>query len=129
MARWVLPTPGGPSSRTFSFFSRKPSEASSATPALSSEGWKAKSKLSSVRRAGKPESLSALRIATALAGGELFLEEPVEQVGVGPGLLLGQVQHAVELLLQGNEAEPAEVVVETLADEFGHAQALPSSAA
>jgi hypothetical protein len=77
----------------------------------------------------KARELERIADAAALASGELFLEEPVEQVRVGPGLLLGLVEHAVELLLEGDEAEAAEVVVETLADEFGHAQALPSSAA
>src|SRR4029079_15779714 len=52
IARWVLPVPGGPSSTTFSFPARKSSWPRCSAASRRIEAWKAKSKSSSVLRAG-----------------------------------------------------------------------------
>ena len=53
MARWVLPTPGGPKSSTLLASATKARLAISLTSRLSMEGWKPKSNCSRVRRKGR----------------------------------------------------------------------------
>ena len=53
MARWVLPTPGGPKSRMLVASATKAKLASSLTRRSSMEGWKAKSNCSRLRWKGR----------------------------------------------------------------------------
>src|SRR3954451_10444979 len=107
-ARWVLPTPGGPRSRSASPFAMKRPVASSRTWLLSIEGWAAKSKPARSRTNGKRASpmlismrRSSLRAISALA------EHPQRRADrqLAPARLIDQ---AVELVADRRQLEAGE---------------------
>lgn len=57
--------------------------------------------------------------------GEFFLEEPIEEVGVGPGFLLGGVEGRGQRVLEGEQAQAGEIRLQTVADELGHVSTSP----
>ena len=106
MARWVLPTPGGPKTSTFSAWAMKRPVASSRTSFWSIEGWNLKSKSSSVFTAGKWAIWMPMATRLRCLVPSSSAQELVEEVEVGR-LLAGRLgEQRVEPLGDVAEAEP-----------------------
>ena len=106
MARWVLPTPGGPWKMTLRPSSRKRSVASSSI----NGGLEGEAKVGEALLPGQPGEGQAGLDDTLAAGADLSLPEPAEEGGVTPVVGGGLLGERVELGMGGSGADLQQAV-------------------
>src|SRR5271166_1497367 len=113
IAKWVLPTPGGPRSRSASPCATQRQAASSRIWRGSSEGWAAKSKPSR-SRARKVGDLARHLDAPLVLARDLALDQEGERLAQGHFAARRLVNQIVELVADRGELEPGQPADESL---------------
>ena len=127
VASIVLPTPGGPISKTLAFSSMKRSVARSSTRRRSRRGLGAEVELLERLAGGKLGEAQPALEAALLDGGDLGGEQVVQELGVAGLVALGVLERGRELLGDGGEAQVGEVRAELLVGGVGHQHATSAS--